>query len=148
MKSVERQTTVEDLLRRWQGLKGQHKAATIEDLSVEIAEDPAELRERLQAVASMISFLGIDAQAGSLGPRSIDEAADVRPACRGALDTIGFGGTAMHIGGTAMHIRPGDLLNLGKSLISAIILLNCSLYAIRPFLVHGRLDPGRLDPHS
>ena len=80
MKSVERPTTVEDYLQHWQRLKAQNKSATIDDLSADVKEDPAELRERLQAVASMMSFLGIERRArtrrdhrrsplGTRGPR-------------------------------------------------------------------------------
>jgi hypothetical protein len=87
---VERQTTMDDLLRRWKRLKEQHEAATIEDLSAEIAEDPAELRERLQAVASMMSFLGMGTESGSLGHRSIGETVDLRTGGRGVLETVGM----------------------------------------------------------
>ncbi len=62
--------TVDDVLRRWQSLIDQHKAATIEDLSAEIEEDPAKLRERLQAVASMMSFLGVAAESSLIEPPS------------------------------------------------------------------------------
>ena len=79
-KLVERQTTMDDLLRPWERLKEQRKAATIEDLSAEIQEDPAELRERLQAVASMMSLLGMGTESGSLGSRSIGETTDGPPA--------------------------------------------------------------------
>jgi serine/threonine-protein kinase len=81
---------MDDLLRRWKRLKEQHKAATIEDLSAEVAEDPAELRERLQAVASMMSLLGMGTESGSLGPRSIGETVDRRTGGRGVLETVGL----------------------------------------------------------
>ncbi len=85
MKSVERQPTVDDLLQRWKLLNEQSKPATIDDLSADVKEDPAEVRERLQAIASMMSFLGMGAEAGSSEP------ADIRPSVRGALDTLSMG---------------------------------------------------------
>jgi eukaryotic-like serine/threonine-protein kinase len=85
MESVERPTTVEDYLQRWQRLTAQNKAATIDELSVDFKEDPAELRERLQAVASMMSFLGMNAESGP------GQSVDVRPSVRGVLDTLAGG---------------------------------------------------------
>ncbi len=85
MKSVERHTTVEDLLRHWERLKEQNKPATIEDLSADVKEDPSALKERLQAVASMMSFLGMDAASGP------GETVDDRPSVRGVLDTLAGG---------------------------------------------------------
>jgi hypothetical protein len=85
MDSVERQPTVEDYLQRWQRLKAQNKAATIDDLSADVKEDPAQVRERLQAVASMMSFLGMGAVSGP------GETEDVRPSVRGVLDTLAGG---------------------------------------------------------
>jgi len=87
---LERQTTMDDLLRRWKRLKEQHKAATIEDLSAELAEDPAVLRGRLQAVASMMSFLGMGIDAGPLAARSLGATIDGRAGGRGVLETIGM----------------------------------------------------------
>ncbi len=85
MESVERQTTVEEYLQRWQRLKVQNNAATIDDLSADVKEDPGELRERFQAVASMMSFLGMSAESEP------GEAVDVRPSVRGVLDTLSVG---------------------------------------------------------
>jgi serine/threonine-protein kinase len=83
---------MEDLLRRWERLKEQNKSATIEDLSADVDEQPAELRERLQAVASMMSFLGMGAEPGSSGT------IDVRPPVPGVLDTLSVGvGPVPHI---------------------------------------------------
>ena len=82
-KSVERHTTVDDLLRRWQNSRDQNKPATIEELCAGALEDPAELRERLQAVASMMSFLGMGAESGS------NATVDVHPSGRGVLETLG-----------------------------------------------------------
>ncbi len=70
---MEHHTTLEDLLRRWERLKEQNKAATIDDLSADIKEDPTELRERLQAVASMMSSLEIGTESRSI------ETVDVPP---------------------------------------------------------------------
>jgi eukaryotic-like serine/threonine-protein kinase len=82
---VENQTTVEDLLQLWERLKRENKAAALEDLSEIVEEDPSAMRERLQAVASMMSFLGIDAEPGSI------ETIDVRPSGRGVFDTLSLG---------------------------------------------------------
>ncbi len=75
-------TTMDDLLRRWERLQEQNKSATIEDLSADVDEQPAEVRERLQAVASMMSFLGMGAEPGPSG------SIDVRPPVPGVLDTL------------------------------------------------------------
>ncbi len=79
------QTTMEDLLKRWERLKEQNKAATIEDLSADVEEDPAELSERLQAVASMMSFLGMGTEPVPSG------IIDVRLPVPGVLDTLSVG---------------------------------------------------------
>jgi eukaryotic-like serine/threonine-protein kinase len=90
MKSAERQTNMDDLLRRWQRLKEENTASTIADLSAAVDEDPAALRERLQAVASMMSLLGISGEFGSIGRCSTEETVESRPPVRGVLDTIGM----------------------------------------------------------
>ncbi len=82
---MENQTTVEDLLQLWERLKQQNKAAALEDLSEIVEEDPSEMRGRLQAVASMMSFLGIDAESGAIGT------VNVRPSGRGVFDTLSEG---------------------------------------------------------
>jgi serine/threonine-protein kinase len=92
---MECQTPFEDLLRRWECLREQNKAATIEDLSADVEEDPAQVRNRLQAVASMMSFLGMGAPSGSAGPRSLAETCGVVPPVRGVLETLGVGGDAI-----------------------------------------------------
>jgi len=63
---VESQSTVDDLLRRWQSLQEQGKSAAIDDLCAEGPEKTADLTERLRAVASMISLLGLEAESGSI----------------------------------------------------------------------------------
>jgi eukaryotic-like serine/threonine-protein kinase len=85
MESVERLTTVEDYLQRWQRLKAQNKPATIDDLSADVKEDPDEVRERIQAVASMMAFLGLGAEAEPT------DTVDVRPSVRGVLETLAGG---------------------------------------------------------
>ncbi len=82
MKSAKRPTTVDDLLRSWERSKEQNKPAAIDDLSADVKQDATELRERLQAVASMMSFLGVNAESGS------NETADVRPSERVVIDTL------------------------------------------------------------
>ena len=69
---METNPTVDDLLRRWQSLKEQNKSATVEDLCADDAKKSAELREHLRAVASMMSFLGLEAESSSTGPVSTD----------------------------------------------------------------------------
>ena len=64
--------SVDELLRTWQSLKEQNKSATVEDLCADDTEKSAELREHLRAVASMMSFLGIEAESSSTGPVSTD----------------------------------------------------------------------------
>ncbi len=92
MESAERRMTVEELLRRWERLKAQNKAATIVDPSAEVAKDPAELRGRFHAVASMMSLLGMGTEPGSSG------SIDVRPPVPGVLDTLSVGvGPVPHI---------------------------------------------------
>jgi eukaryotic-like serine/threonine-protein kinase len=62
---VENRPTVEDLLSRWQSLEESDQPATIEDLCADCPDKSAEVREQLRAVASMMSFLGLDIQSGS-----------------------------------------------------------------------------------
>ena len=69
---VERSLSVDDLLRRWQSLQEQGKSATVEDLCADCPENTAELRERLRAVASMMSLLGLEAESGSIGSVSTE----------------------------------------------------------------------------
>ena len=69
---VERSLSVDDLLRRWQSLQEQGKTATVEDLCADCPEKTAELRERLRAVASMMSLLGLEAESGSIGSVSTE----------------------------------------------------------------------------
>ena len=59
--------TVDDLLRRWQRLQERGKSATVADLCADCPENAAELQERLQAVASMMSLLGLEAESGPIG---------------------------------------------------------------------------------
>jgi len=89
---VEKQPTVDDLLRLLQSSIARNKDTTIEELGADMLEDPGKLRERLQAVASMMSFLGMRAQPGSI------DTADGRPTGQGVLDTIAIGvGSVPHV---------------------------------------------------
>jgi serine/threonine protein kinase len=69
---VERNPTVDDLLQRWTILKEQSESATIEDLCSDDPEGSADLKERLQAIASMMSFLGIEADLGPIASSSTE----------------------------------------------------------------------------
>ncbi len=62
--------TIDDLLRFWQSLKQRNMSATVEDLCANDPEQSAALRERLQAVASMMSFLGIEPDTDPIEPTS------------------------------------------------------------------------------
>src|ERR1017187_2428256 len=64
---VERDPTVDELLRRWQVLRERGDSPTIGDLCADCPEKAAELKERLQAVASMMSLLGLEPESGSTG---------------------------------------------------------------------------------
>ncbi len=86
MKSSERRTAVEEVLERWKRLKEENKGTTIEDLSLAVREDPTELRQRLEAVASMMSFLGMGA-----GGKPHAGSGD-RTSTRGVLETLSIGG--------------------------------------------------------
>jgi serine/threonine protein kinase len=89
---VETQPTVDDLLRLLQDSIAQNKASTIEGIGADVMEDPARLRERLQAVASMMSFLGIRAESRST------ESGDARQTGGGVLETISVGvGAVPHV---------------------------------------------------
>jgi hypothetical protein len=56
---VEPSATIDDLLERWQALKEKDSSATVEDLCADCPEQTASVKARLQAVASMMSFLGL-----------------------------------------------------------------------------------------
>ena len=90
---MERHTTVDDVLRRWQNSRDQNKPATIEELCAGALEDPAELRERLQAVASMMSFLGVEAEAGPIGARSTEGTLSAGAPPTVVADGFGLGGS-------------------------------------------------------
>ncbi len=77
------QTSVDDLLRRWQSLKGGTEPLTVEELSAEIEKAPTVVAEKLRAVASMLAFLGIDPE-----PRSTGEASAEDIALSGSFSTI------------------------------------------------------------
>ncbi len=70
--------SVDELLRRWQGSADRDRPATIEDLCAGDVESPTDLKERLRAVASMMSFLGIDTGAGLNVSRSTEHGASDR----------------------------------------------------------------------
>ena len=69
---VESNPTVDDLLQRFRNLKEQSKSTSIEDLCADDPEKSADLRERLRAVASMISLLGLEADSGPIGSVSTE----------------------------------------------------------------------------
>ena len=64
---VESNPTVDDLLQRWLILSEQSKSSTVEELCADYPEKSADLRERLRAVASMISLLGLEADWSTTG---------------------------------------------------------------------------------
>ncbi len=64
---MESESSVDDLLRRWQSLQERGKSTAIEDLCADGPEQTADLKERLQAVASMISLLGLESEPGPTG---------------------------------------------------------------------------------
>ena len=70
---MEREPTVDELLRRWQDLRERRESPTVEDLCADCPEKTAELRERLQAVASMMSLLGLEPESGSTGSLSTED---------------------------------------------------------------------------
>ena len=65
---VESNPTVDDLLQRFRILKEQRKSTSIEELCADDPEKSADLRERLRAVAAMLSLLGLEADSGPIGP--------------------------------------------------------------------------------
>jgi eukaryotic-like serine/threonine-protein kinase len=71
-KKLESRPTVDEVLRRWQSLKDQNQSATVEDLCADDEKKSADLRQHLLAVASMISFLGLDVESVSTGPISTE----------------------------------------------------------------------------
>jgi serine/threonine-protein kinase len=64
--AVEHNPSVDDVLRCWQDLREQRKSLTIEDLCADRPEQVADLKERLRAVASMMSLLGLEAESESV----------------------------------------------------------------------------------
>jgi serine/threonine-protein kinase len=72
MHQVERSTSVDDFLRLWQDLREQRKSPTLEDLCAKCPEQAADLKERLRAVASMMSLLGLEAEMESVGSLSTE----------------------------------------------------------------------------
>ncbi len=76
---VERNPSVDDLLGRWQSLRADQKPATVEDLCTDCPEQTTELRERLRAVASMMSFLGLKAGSGPNDSISTEDSVSANP---------------------------------------------------------------------
>jgi eukaryotic-like serine/threonine-protein kinase len=64
---VETHPTVDDLLRRWQSVQAAGRAATVQDLCADSPEKTADLKERLQALASMMRLLGLAAEPDPTG---------------------------------------------------------------------------------
>ncbi len=69
---VESHPTVNGLLQRWQTSRSQGKSATVEELCGDCPEKSADVRERLRAVASMMSFLGLEAEASPIESASTE----------------------------------------------------------------------------
>ncbi len=64
---MEPSPTVDDLLVRWQALRETNAGATIEDIYADCPELAAQVKERLHAVASMMSFLRLGPDSGAVG---------------------------------------------------------------------------------
>src|SRR4051812_13735260 len=60
--------SVNDLVRRWHEQQGQGQTLTPEELCRDCPENLPALREHLQAVASMLSFLDMPGDGTSTGP--------------------------------------------------------------------------------
>jgi eukaryotic-like serine/threonine-protein kinase len=85
---VEGYPTVDDLLGRWQSVKDQDPSITIEKLCGCDPTEAAEMTERLQAVASMMAFLGVDAEPGSIGTRPTDGDGSDGSSSTGIMDAL------------------------------------------------------------
>ncbi len=77
---------------RWQTLREQGKKPTADDLCARSPKLTAELREQLQAVASMMSLLGLDEESNPVGSIATADSLQVRSAA--TVETDRSGGAA------------------------------------------------------
>ena len=89
---MEHKLSVDDLLERWQTLCEQGKKPTADDLCASSPKLTAELREQLQAVASMMSLLGLDEESNPVGSIATADSLQVRSAA--TVETDRSGGAA------------------------------------------------------
>jgi WD40 repeat protein/tRNA A-37 threonylcarbamoyl transferase component Bud32 len=64
---VGRQPSVDDVFQRWNELRQRQGSPTVEDLCAECPDKTGELKDRLRAIASMMSLLGLEPEAGLIG---------------------------------------------------------------------------------
>ncbi len=57
---MESNPTVDELISRWRAIRQENPAATIDDLCSDGQEESTELKSRLEAIASMMAFLGLE----------------------------------------------------------------------------------------
>ncbi len=91
---MEHNPSVDDVLRRWQDLREQRKSPTVEDLCADCPEQSADLKERLRAVASMMSLLGLEAEPGSIESPSTENRGPAGSSPTVVEDSSGLGSDA------------------------------------------------------